>query len=314
MSENEKNLPPRIYHQNDPDEILILWKDLLGNSSDSFRQAIIDYDQITDPDTAPIDFVELMLAQLGSPFGDFPLTNLQKRKLVKLLIPMYNQKGLGKEKGIVKATLFLLGFEVEIVDPHAYPEDGWHVGESEIGLSTYAGGRRLYCNILNWTRTRDLLVTHSTPVSLWAAPDNTLRLTTAPLERGLHVTTKPEVTGEQMTYLRLGSDIGPVITPIKVGTLKFLWNTTEAIHSVKKYPDGSMLLVSPFQVTPNLPGYDLKFFIYTGGMIFEESGSHILWVPTDGLSSNGEGIVYLLRYSDWGTCHAFYGIRETEEN
>lgn len=184
MSENEKNLPPRIYHQNDPDEILVLWKDLLGESSDSFRQAIIDYDQITDPDTAPIDFVELMLAQLGSPFGDFPLTDLQKRKLVKLLIPMYNQKGLGKEKGIVKAALFLLGFEVEIVDPHAYPEDGWHVGESEVGLSTYAGGRRLYCNILNWTEefsiadwiATDLIVTPDDAVgpSPWSRPADAL--------------------------------------------------------------------------------------------------------------------------------------------
>ena len=64
---------------------------------------------------------------------------------------MYNQKGLGKEKGIVTAARFLLGMEVEIIDPHAYPEDGWHVGASELGLSSYSGGRRVYANMLDWT-------------------------------------------------------------------------------------------------------------------------------------------------------------------
>lgn len=151
MSETEKNLPPRIYHQSDPDGILTLWKDLVDTVTEGFRDEISNYQEITDPDTAPIEFVELILWQLGSPFRSYPLTDNQKRKLAKLLIPMYNQKGLGKEKGIVTAARFLLGLEVEIIDPHAYPEDGWHVGASEIGLSTYSGGRRVYCNILNWT-------------------------------------------------------------------------------------------------------------------------------------------------------------------
>ncbi len=151
MSETEKNLPPRIYHQNDPDGILNLWKTLAGSVSDEFRTFVAAYDELIDPDTAPTLFVELMLRQLGNPFRSYPLTDKQKRKLVKLLIPMYNQKGLGKEKGIVTAARFLLGMEVEIVDPHAYPEDGWHVGVSEIGLSTYSGGRRVYCNLLKWT-------------------------------------------------------------------------------------------------------------------------------------------------------------------
>lgn len=151
MSENEKNLPPRVYHQNDPDNILNLWKTLASQVSDEFRSFIAAYDELVDPDTAPMAFVELMLRQLGNPFRSYPLTDTQKRKLVKLLIPMYNQKGLGKEKGIVTAARFLLGMEVEIIDPHAYPEDGWHVGVSEIGLSTYSGGRRVYCNLLNWT-------------------------------------------------------------------------------------------------------------------------------------------------------------------
>src|SRR3989338_2051597 len=150
MSDNEKNLPPKIYHQNDADGILDLWKNLLGQMTGEFRAYIALYDELVDPDTAPMDFVALMLRHLGHPFSRYPLAAPQKRKLVKLLIPMYNQKGLGKEKGIVTAARFLLSMEVEIIDPHAYPEDGWHVGVSEIGLSTYSGGRRVYCNLLKW--------------------------------------------------------------------------------------------------------------------------------------------------------------------
>jgi len=171
MSENEKNLPPRIYHQNDSDGIIELWKSLVDTMTEEFRDEITNYDEIVDPDTAPIDFVEMILSQLGNPFDDYPLTDTQKRKLAKLLIPMYNQKGLGKEKGIVTAARFLLNMELEIIDPHAYPEDGWHVGESEIGLSTYSGGRRVYCNMLNWTE--DFTISNWVAASVTVTSDAT---------------------------------------------------------------------------------------------------------------------------------------------
>lgn len=198
MSDTEKNLPPLIYHQNDPDGIMELWKTLVDNMTEAFRTEIFNYEQIVDPDTAPIDFVTLILAQLGNPFKHYPLTDIQKRKLAKLLIPMYNQKGLGKEKGIVTAARFLLGMEVEIIDPHAHPEDGWHVGESEIGLSTYSGGRRVYCNMLNWTEdfsnadwSKSLLVVTSSATlgpSPWGRDADQFDMTTPGAEISQEVT------------------------------------------------------------------------------------------------------------------------------
>lgn len=151
MAKNEKNLLPRLYHQNDSHRIIELWKTLVDSTTEDFRRHVKDYAEIIDPDTAPIQFVEIILAGLGNPFSDYPLTNNQKRKLAKLLIPMYNQKGLGKEKGIVSAARFLLNLELTIIDPHAYPEDGWHLEESAIGLTSYTGGRHCFGNMLFWT-------------------------------------------------------------------------------------------------------------------------------------------------------------------
>ncbi len=262
MSENEKNLPPRIYHQNDPDGILKLWKDLVAKISTEFRQAIIKYDQITDPDTAPIEFVDLMLAQLGSPFSDFPLTDIQKRKLVRLLIPMYNQKGLGKEKGIAKASKFLMGFDVEIIDPHAYPEDGWHVGASELGLSTYAGGRRLYCNILNWSE--DFTVPDWIKTDLVVFPDETVGPT--PWSR----------PADRLDMSAPGAEIYQEVTPFFTGDEDFAGSIflkaknpisiKAIIQSVDDPLDSSEAILN---ITTNWQRFTFqhKFFPVTGGNV-----------------------------------------------
>jgi phage tail-like protein len=67
---------------------------------------------IIDPDVAPEQYVDAMLADLGNPFS-FPLTLTQKRQLVQLLVPIYKQKGT--DAGIVNAVRLFLGFEVTII-------------------------------------------------------------------------------------------------------------------------------------------------------------------------------------------------------
>lgn len=145
----EKNLVPRTYHINDPDGIFDLWTQMVDFTSAGERSYAELYQEIFDPDTAPPIFVELMLKSLGNPFTSIYLTLTQKRKLVKLLIPIYKQKGT--ERGLVNAIRFLTGILIEVIDPHGVDDDGWQVGKSEIGFNTFAGGSRAYCNMLNWT-------------------------------------------------------------------------------------------------------------------------------------------------------------------
>ena len=148
-----ENLPPAIYHANDPDGIFALWQKLVQEFMDGERVFGKNFLKIFDPDSAPAIFVELMLRNLGNPFNKVFLTLTQKRKLVKLLMRMYRQKGTAR--GIINAVRFLTGIIVDIIDPHGVDEDSWRVGESEIGLNTFVGGSRVYCNMLDWTEDLD---------------------------------------------------------------------------------------------------------------------------------------------------------------
>lgn len=155
MAENEKNLPPRIYHIKDPDQIFNLWKDMVGQVTDLERLASINFQNLVDPDTAPSDFIELMLRHLGNPFYNVNLTLIQKRKLAKFLVPIYRQKGTAA--GIINTVRFLTGIELTIEDPHGDPVPGvgWEVGLSYVGVDTYAGGDSTKCNLLSWSENFD---------------------------------------------------------------------------------------------------------------------------------------------------------------
>lgn len=72
------------------------------------------WQDILDPDLAPVDFVEAMLADLGNPFNFVPdLTLNQRRKLAKLLVAIYQLKG--SAQGIEQAIRLLLGFDSQIL-------------------------------------------------------------------------------------------------------------------------------------------------------------------------------------------------------
>ena len=133
----------------DPDGIFALWRQIVTAFAATEKAMAESYLKIFDPDQAPEIFVKLMLKNLGNPFNKVFLTLTQKRKLVKALIPIYRQKGT--RRGIINAVRFLTGIIVDIVDPHGVEEDGWRVGVSEIGSTTFVGGDRVYCNMLNWT-------------------------------------------------------------------------------------------------------------------------------------------------------------------
>lgn len=92
---------------------------------------IDDWTRILDPDTAPEEFVDAMLVDLGNPFT-FDLTLNDKRRLIRVLVPIYQQKGT--EAGIINAVRFFLGVEVELHYP-AF-EGPWLLGVSELGVGS----------------------------------------------------------------------------------------------------------------------------------------------------------------------------------
>jgi phage tail-like protein len=87
---------------------------------------------ILDPDIAPERYIDAMLADLGNPFN-FDLSDVDKRRLIRVLVPIYQQKGT--DPGIINAIRFFVGVEVTISVP-AF--DGvWDLGVSELGAGTW---------------------------------------------------------------------------------------------------------------------------------------------------------------------------------
>lgn len=95
-----------------------------------------------DPDFAPEAFVDAMLADLKNPF-DFDLSEIDKRRLVQILIPIRKQKGT--DVGIANAVRFFMGLEIEF---YIYAADGFLLGVSELGtewvLAASKGSSALY--------------------------------------------------------------------------------------------------------------------------------------------------------------------------
>lgn len=100
---------------------------VLQEPTDLMLCTIDEWSDILDPDIAPEAFVDLMICDLGNPF-EFALDLVDKRRLIRILVPIYQQKGTGV--GIVNAIRFFLGIEVEVV---SFSGEGWTLGIDELG-------------------------------------------------------------------------------------------------------------------------------------------------------------------------------------
>jgi phage tail-like protein len=89
--------------------------------------------EIYDPDIAPEAFVDLMLWENGNPFN-FPMTLVEKRRLVQILIDIYRSKGTGP--GIVDAIRLFMGIEVTL-NVYAWAPAG--LGEAIMGETWILG-------------------------------------------------------------------------------------------------------------------------------------------------------------------------------
>jgi phage tail-like protein len=89
---------------------------------------------IFDLDRAPEPFLDCMLDDLGNPFA-FDLDELQKRRLLSVLVEIYKQKGTAA--GIRNAVRFFLGVDVASVD--AFHGTTLVLGESRLGVDWVLG-------------------------------------------------------------------------------------------------------------------------------------------------------------------------------
>lgn len=96
---------------------------------------IDEWTHILDPDFAPEGFLNAMLRDNGNPFEFEDLSEIDKRRLIRLLIDMYKEKGT--EVGIINAVRFFVGVDVtlDVVNFQTF----WTLGVSELGSDTFVG-------------------------------------------------------------------------------------------------------------------------------------------------------------------------------
>ncbi len=131
------NLYDMVPQMNRTEDVTGHLKDFLDSIQEMLNLLLCGVDQfshIFDPDLAPEDWLDAILADLGNPFT-FPLVEIDKRRLIRVLVDIYRQKGTCK--GIVNAVRFFLGLEVDCDEYN--DETLWILGESELGEDTILG-------------------------------------------------------------------------------------------------------------------------------------------------------------------------------
>ncbi len=122
---------PQINREEDVTDELENFVLCLQEVSDLLLFDIDRFTDILDPHIAREPFLSAMLCDLGNPFDFEELTEIDKRRLIDVLVAIYKQKGTAV--GIINAIRFFLGIEVTI---DAFNSTGWILGEDELGDTT----------------------------------------------------------------------------------------------------------------------------------------------------------------------------------
>jgi phage tail-like protein len=128
------NMLPAINRREDSTGDLWKWIACLQEVTDLLLAGIDRFPDILDPDYASEPFLNLMLQDMGNPFP-FDLSEIDKRRLLSVLVAMYRQKGTAV--GIRNAIRFFLGIEITAIE--AFHGTTLVLGESELGVDWELG-------------------------------------------------------------------------------------------------------------------------------------------------------------------------------
>lgn len=124
---------PTLNRQEDVTADLLRFIRCIQEPTNLLLYDIDTWTEILDVDLAPEPFLDAMLADLGNPFP-FVLSVNQKRKLIRLLVAIYKQKGTAI--GIINAVRFFLGLTVTIT---TFTGGTMLLGISELGVDWVLG-------------------------------------------------------------------------------------------------------------------------------------------------------------------------------
>lgn len=124
---------PLLNRQEDVTQDLLKFIRCMQEVADLLFYDVDTWCEIFDVDVATEPFLDAMLEDLGNPFP-FVLSVNQKRKLIRLLVAIYQEKGTAI--GIVNAVRFFLGLTITI---STYEANTMLLGVSELGVDWILG-------------------------------------------------------------------------------------------------------------------------------------------------------------------------------
>lgn len=127
---------PRVNRERDITGDLQRWICILQENTDQILYLVDQFSKIYDPDVSEEQYLNKMLTDLGNPFAGFILSEVDKRRLIRVLVQIYKQKGL--KRGIVNVARFFLRIEIEVY-PYTGDDDIWDLGLGELGIDTILG-------------------------------------------------------------------------------------------------------------------------------------------------------------------------------
>lgn len=117
---------PQINRTEDATGELAAWIACLQDVFDVLLAQVDRWVDVIDPDVAPERYLDAMLADLGLPFAWVELSEIDKRRLIRVLIDIYRAKGT--KQGIVDVVRFLLGLDVTI---EIFNGIGWELAAAD---------------------------------------------------------------------------------------------------------------------------------------------------------------------------------------
>lgn len=119
---------PAMNHAEDATEDLAKVLSCVQEVTNVLLCTVDEWGRILDPDVAPEQFVDAMLTEMGNPFTAFELSEVDKRRLLRVLVRLYQLKGT--QPGIVAAVLFFTGVDVTV---RTYAGTGFVIGSDTVG-------------------------------------------------------------------------------------------------------------------------------------------------------------------------------------
>lgn len=120
------------------EDLELIFEALDISLKDQFKD-IQDFANLWNPDTMPEELLDVYLLSRGFRLAvDFPgitLSVREKRKLAKLAVPIFQQKGTAA--GIINMIRLLLGLEAAVIQQTNV--DAWKLDVSELGFDTFLG-------------------------------------------------------------------------------------------------------------------------------------------------------------------------------